>query len=58
MKINDVWYEFICRALDEAAIPADERKEALLKFFSADYSDSAFTVYKLGIDDLKYFGGF
>lgn len=58
MKINAVWNEFICRALDEAAIPADERKEALLKFFSADYSDSAFTVYKLGIDDLKYFGGF
>lgn len=55
---NDIWSEFVIRALDEAAISDDDRKNSLIKFFTGVYSSLEFSVDLLKVDDLKYFGGF
>ncbi len=58
MGKNDVWNEFISKALDESAISSDDRKIPLCNFFSQKYSEREFSVDQLDIDDLVYFGGF
>ena len=55
---TEIWKEFVCKAMDENAMNDDERKDYLIRFFSVTYCDKDFRTESLGINDLKYFGGF
>ena len=58
LEQTEIWKEFVSKAMDENAMNDDERKDYLIRFFSVTYSDKDFRTESLGINDLKYFGGF
>ena len=55
---DEIWSDFVTRAMEESGFEHTEKKEALLMFFRQVYPREGFSVDQLDIKDMKYFGGF